>query len=155
MKAHFFDPINPISIIGFVATFNLACDTNAIYESAAIWLLPFFVKNILATTLNSRMPTAAYINLVAASVSTTEPLIQKHSQRQYPKVVNCLLMKLANYEAIAELDSKIYCHMRPAHMTAMQYANDPYAKSCKIVYVYEESTLNEIFIEGVDPTICH
>lgn len=40
-------------------------------------------------------------------------------------------------------------------MTTMHYADDRYAKSCKDAEVYEESTLDGIFIQDVDPFICH
>lgn len=44
VKAHFFDPSNPISIIGFVATLKLVCDTNRIHEGATMLILLLFVK---------------------------------------------------------------------------------------------------------------
>lgn len=50
MKAHLFHTSNPIFIIWLLATSKLRCDTNTIYERAAIWVLSFFVKNGLATT---------------------------------------------------------------------------------------------------------
>lgn len=36
MKAHFFDPKEPISIIGFLATFKLASDTRKIHKGTAM-----------------------------------------------------------------------------------------------------------------------
>lgn len=44
MKAYFFDPKKKISIFGFLATFELACDTNKIQEGAATGILSHFVK---------------------------------------------------------------------------------------------------------------
>lgn len=40
-------------------------------------------------------------------------------------------------------------------MTTMQYAGDMYKKSYQISYAYDESTCTNIFIEGVDLSICH
>lgn len=36
MNAHFSGPGDPVSIIRFLATFKLACDTNHIHEGAAL-----------------------------------------------------------------------------------------------------------------------
>lgn len=96
MKAYSLDPSDPISIIGFLSTFLLACDTNSLHESAAMWILPFFVKNALATIVNSRMSAADSINLVVASVNSTEQLIQKNLLRSHSELVNCLLKKFSN-----------------------------------------------------------
>lgn len=49
-KPLFFDPIDPISIIGSFAVYQLETNTNLIHEEAAMWVLPFFVKNSLTTT---------------------------------------------------------------------------------------------------------
>lgn len=64
MKVHIFDPSDPISIIGILATFELACNTKNIQEGAARWLLPSFVNNALATKHNGRMPAAAHVRLL-------------------------------------------------------------------------------------------
>lgn len=55
MKAHVFNSKNPISIISSIAKFYLACDTNKIYEGAAMWVLPHFVEETSANALNSRI----------------------------------------------------------------------------------------------------
>lgn len=47
------------------------------------------------------------------------------------------------------MDFKILRYMQPAHVTIMQYADDFYAKSYKVADIDDESTLNDIFIEGV------
>lgn len=36
IKAHFFHPKHPISVIEFLATFKLACATNNIYKGTAV-----------------------------------------------------------------------------------------------------------------------
>lgn len=40
-------------------------------------------------------------------------------------------------------------------MTPQQYGGDVIAMSCKVADVYNEGTLNDVFIEGVDPCIRH
>lgn len=53
MKEHYFDPSDPISIVGFLATFKLVCDTNCVHKEAAMEVLLLSVKNALASALNS------------------------------------------------------------------------------------------------------
>lgn len=43
VKAHFFDPRNLVSIIGFPARNKLACSTSRIQERAEMWALLFFL----------------------------------------------------------------------------------------------------------------
>lgn len=74
MKAHFFDTSDPISIIGFLATFKFACDTNRIHERADMWVLYFCEENILASILISRMSAAFNNTPAVAFIRLTEPL---------------------------------------------------------------------------------
>lgn len=76
-KGHFFDLNSLISIIGFLATYKLACDTNNMHEEAAIWVQPSFYKTAFATTLNSRMSGLDYITPAFVLITTTELLIPK------------------------------------------------------------------------------
>lgn len=55
MKSHLFDPFQPISIIEVLRNFKLTCNTNAIYEGAAIWLFNIFVKNSASAALTARL----------------------------------------------------------------------------------------------------
>lgn len=45
IKARFFDSSDPIAIIRFIATFQLASKINNNHEGASMWNLPFFVQN--------------------------------------------------------------------------------------------------------------
>lgn len=40
-------------------------------------------------------------------------------------------------------------------MTPMHYADALYAKSCKVADIYDELTLNDIFIKSFDSSLCH
>lgn len=42
--------------------------------------------------------------------------------------------------------SEILGYIQPANLTPMLYAENLYAKSCKVVELYDEATLNKIFI---------
>lgn len=81
MKVPSFDPRDSISTIRFLATFNLACNTNNIRENAAMWALPFFVKNAIKMTCNCSMSVDAHKTPAVALVNTFEPLIQKKLRR--------------------------------------------------------------------------
>lgn len=96
VKAHFFNPTDPISIIAFPFTLKLACDTNRIHEVAAMWVLSLSVKNALATTLNSRMSAVTHIAFVVALVTPVKLTTQKKHLCSYPEVANYLHKKFAN-----------------------------------------------------------
>lgn len=78
MKAHVSSQSNSTFFIRLLATYKLACNTNNIYEGADMWVRPSFAKNVLATTLNNRMLTAAHIPPDVVSDNTTKPTIQKN-----------------------------------------------------------------------------
>lgn len=94
MKAHFFNPKDPISITGFLATFKLVYDTNKIHEGAAIWVLLHYVHKALANALDSRMCVEDRHTSIAASVRDQEPR-SRNLLRSYPEVVNYMLEKFA------------------------------------------------------------
>lgn len=52
-------------------------------------------------------------------------------------------------------DAAILRYMLPTNMFPLKYAEDLVAKSCKVTDVYEQETLNDVFIEGVDESIHH
>lgn len=62
MKTIIFNSFDLISIIIFLATFKLACDTNGIREGAAVWYLHFFVKKPAAGALDSRIALPSKFN---------------------------------------------------------------------------------------------
>lgn len=47
MEIDRFDPSDPISIVGFLATFNLANDTNRTNGGAAMWVFSFLLRTLL------------------------------------------------------------------------------------------------------------
>lgn len=66
-----------------------------------------------------------------------------------------MLRKIATDQEIAKINSAVLRYTKPTNMTTRQYPEDLHAKPCKVADVYDESTLNDIFIKGVDFTICH
>lgn len=53
------------------------------------------------------------------------------------------------------MDSETLRHTQLAYMTPVQDADYQYEKSGKVTDVYDESTLSNISIEGVDPSTWH
>lgn len=128
----------------------MRCDTSNIHEGAAMCLLPSLVKNALTVTFNSRMSPGVHINPVVSSAYTTKLLVQKKNLLQsYPKVVNYLLKKFPNFQAIAMMNFKILRSTKPVHMTSIQNADILLAKSCKAAEVRDKLALSTIFIEVV------
>lgn len=100
-------------------------------------VLPFFITNALVLTLYGRVSAPMNIEPNVAFVPLAEPLRQKKLFRSYPDVVNYLLKKVANGQAIAETNSAILRYTQPTSMTLMQYAEDLYAKLCKAADVFD------------------
>lgn len=109
----------------------MAGDNNRIHEEAAMWVLPFFGKHALPSTLNGRMSQTTHIASVVASLYTAEPTTQKNPLCSYLEAVNYLLKKVANDQAIAEMDPAMLRYTQPAKTTLVKFADDLYDKSCK------------------------
>lgn len=43
-KSQLFDPMDTISVMGFLHAFNMDCDTNQVHEGAAMWLDPLLYE---------------------------------------------------------------------------------------------------------------
>lgn len=101
IKAHFIDPADSISTIGFPAISKLACATRRIHESASVWIFPFFAMNAETSALNSGMSVATNIALNIAFVYLAELLRKKKLLRSRPEVVSCHFKKVASDKAFA------------------------------------------------------
>lgn len=72
MKAHFFDKKGRIFIIEFLATLELACNTNRIHERVEIWILLHHVNETLVKALKSRMCDTNNSSTIATSVRNVD-----------------------------------------------------------------------------------
>lgn len=70
-------------------------------------------------------------------------------------MVNYLSKNYATNQATAEDDAVVLRYVQPSNMTRQQYANDLVARSCKAADVFNESTLNVVFIKAYDTSIRH
>lgn len=73
----------------------------------------------------------------------------------YPEVMNYLSKKYKTDLAIVRNNVATLRYVQLSNMAPQQYADDLIAKSCKVVDVYYESTLNDVFIEGFDAGTKH
>lgn len=110
IKGQFFDRSDPISIIFLLAIFKLACDTNCNHEKAGIRILLCYLKNDFAASLRSRIAAVRSVAPAVASVNTVKWRTQKKLYRSYLEVVNYLLKKVANGQAIAKMNFAIMCY---------------------------------------------
>lgn len=70
-------------------------------------------------------------------------------------MVKYLSKKNAADQAIAEYDTTFLRYLQQANITPQQYDDDLIANSCKVANVYNEGTLNDLFIKEVDQSISH
>lgn len=85
----------------------LKCCTNRIHDEVARWVLLFFAKNALASSLNSCMLAANNIAIAVVSAPSAMPLKQKKLLWSYLNALSYLLTKFASDSAIAEMDFPI------------------------------------------------
>lgn len=64
-----------------------------------------------------------------------------------PPAINYLLKKLATNQAIIKFDAAILHYKQLLNRTPQQYFEDLIYKSCNVANVYEEGTLNGVFIK--------
>lgn len=58
-------------------------------------------------------------------------------------------------QVIVEFDIAILRYMQPDNTTPHQYVGDLVSKSCKVADVYDEGTLDDVFIEKMDSSFQH
>lgn len=72
LKANLFDKNDRISIIGFGPIFKLACNTNRIRESAAMYVLPYYINGTLANAIHSHTCIEGKSTLITTSARNNE-----------------------------------------------------------------------------------
>lgn len=107
MKMQFFDPKEPIFIIGFLSTRTFAWNTNVIFEKAFTGVLPHSVKKTLSNLLNSIMCGNDRRSPFATLVRKFEPRHRK-LLCSYPKVGNCFHSKIATDKGVAETTKRLF-----------------------------------------------
>lgn len=70
-------------------------------------------------------------------------------------MVSYLLTKYDEDKSLAGYDAAILVYLQPAKITHQQHTDGLFAKGCTVADVYVDKTQEDIFIEGVDASICH
>lgn len=117
-----------------------------------MWVSPQFVHETLANASNRRMYAENGLVQYAASVRSQDQRFEK-LLRSYPELVNYLSKTSVTDQAVAEYDAWFIPYIQPLRITSQRYVNHAIAKSCKCGRWYDESTLNDVYIESVDPSI--
>lgn len=115
-------------------------------------MLPNYVHQTLANALINRTCEEDRTTSIINPVSSYDTRSGK-SFRSYPEAVKFLLKKYVTDQAIVEYDAAILRYMQSSNVTRQQYPNDLIAKSCEVADVYDEATLKDVFIEGVDASV--
>lgn len=110
---------NTITIIGFLASFQLACNIKSIHEEIAMEVLHIYVKKTHSNALFSRTCATVKSFPIAASVRNVDNRFYNHL-RSNLEVGNYLLKKFAADQANAELDTSILGSMQPGNKSSHQ-----------------------------------
>lgn len=94
IKAYFFKQTYPTSIIGFLSTIKLACNTNNIPEGSVMWVFPHYGKETHADEIIICMCAKDPLSSFATFVRIEERMSRK-PLRCFPEVENCLERNMA------------------------------------------------------------
>lgn len=148
MKPHSFGPCDPISVTGFLKSFELACDTNRVHEGTAVCLFHLFMNKTASAVLNA--------HLSAERSDKKNSRLVSGKTKDFPtcpQVVNSLLKKCTTDKVVAETKFKITLFVHPSGLTSSQYTEELVTKNLRYGDAYEEYVLNKIFMEGLDTSI--
>lgn len=95
IKPHTFDAFDPISFVGFLFDFKVACDTRGAHEEAAMWLFHFITKKSAFISLNTRLASKPNARTRVSSKRKIAP------GTTYPQVVVNLLQTYTTDENIS------------------------------------------------------
>ena len=143
MKSHTFSGQDPITVLGFLARLNMACEHNGITEGAAVWCFQFYLTGKAHALLQSRLN-----GNMAVDVERRELL------RTYPQVVNFLLRTYATDEVISEAVGYVTSFCQSSNMTEEVYSNHLWDKALRCGTVFSDRRLKSLFVEELLPATC-
>lgn len=136
--------IGPISILSFLSSFELECDTNGVYEGASFWLLYFFMRLPAAAALNARIALR-----LKSPERQTEGTIRLHF-----KAINNLLKSYAKDDMITETDADMKQFTQLSKTLPTVCAEALFNNIFRWNMVHDQYGLNGIFIECLREFIC-
>lgn len=117
-----------------------------------MWFLLDYVMELLANAPKIHMCAEVGLSSFAASVRSKEPR-SLELLRSSPAVPNFVLKKYASDSRIAMKNVANLRYIQLSSMTPQQYTEELVAISSKVSDMSDESTFNDVFIEGVDASI--
>lgn len=137
IEPYYFDLFDPISIIGFVCSFKIVCDTKEIHDRAEMWLFHFFTKESASSALRMCLTSKHKARTkVTFSKRTTLPTT-------YLQVMSYWQRTYATNEKNADTENELTTFIKPPNETPSQYAVEPVAKTIRCGDVHEEQDLNK------------
>lgn len=92
------------------------------------------------------------LSTIAASVRNKKPRSQ-NLLYSYQEAVHHLLNECMSDQAIVEIDTALPHYVHPSNTTPNEYADALVPTSFKVADGYDESTVNDVIIEGFDASI--
>lgn len=111
MKSCFLKPLDPTFVLSFLQKFKSACDSNGVYEEAAMWLFPYFLKELAKAALSNYMMTQNSGQTHFEGKLTT-----------YCQVVNYMLETYTADNVIVEIEPDINRFKQAADMSAVRFS---------------------------------
>lgn len=118
IKPRIFNPFGPNSIIRILCNFKVACDTNGIYEQAAVWLFHVFRKESFSSTLETLLVWKREARMNVKSTGKSSRL------GTYQKEVYYFLRTYTTVESIAGNEEVITKFTNPPNKALLQYTEE-------------------------------
>lgn len=147
INSHFFDPLDPISIIWYLCSVLLTCVADGIYEGATTLLLNFFMKKSTTTALIALFTARCKAQTKMSSAGKTTTMTT------YPRVVHYLLCTYATDKNVLDIKDEITKLTQAHNKMPLKYAKDLIAKALRCGNDYEARDLNDVFINVLDKSI--
>lgn len=143
-------PFNPISIMGFLKTFQRACNVNRILDGAVMWSMVSFVMDHLVSMLSSHFKYSGGIKELATTANFNESSLQMLFLKPNSEKVNHLAKMYASVATSAQTDAVSLRFTRTRDMTSLQNIEVFFAKTIRVRKVYHGDSLDDIFFKLVD-----
>lgn len=151
MKSRFFNLLDLVLIIGFLAKSKHACSRNNIHERTAVVSVPHCDKRTLVNALRSRMCVDDRTSPYTATVGNDESKFCK-LLHFYPKLGASLLMKSAKQQASSEkMQQYSVASIHPSWPLDNTWTFQ--SLNAEISKVLDKEVLNDVFIRSVNATI--
>lgn len=143
-KSKKFDHLDPVSVIGILSGFKLACNTNVFHESAELWLVLKFMKRTAGAALTATLS----LKSKSPKKKTKEGVVTTNIQ-----VLSHMLKTYATDDVIAEVDNDILLSTQLHNMTNLQFPDAQWMNILRVPYAYDEYVLIGTPIEGFPSSI--